>query len=156
MDDRTRKIIYIAVAVIFGLFFFYILADSYGPGSYPNAETYELAYPESQVIDAINQFKTENPKIAGPDFLTDERINEHWYKVYFYFPDEDKIVYTWTRPSGKNKTTFALVSLNDGLTLGNWKDINNDFGFFENRRLKRIFEERILSKIEKRLKAPKR
>jgi hypothetical protein len=151
MDDRTRKIILTTLAVVVGLFFIYILGDAFSPGSYAHAETYELDYPESEVIKAINELKTENPNIAGPDFLADERINGHWYKVYFYFQDENKIVYTWTRPSGKNSTTFAFVGLNDGLTLGNWKDINDDFGFSENRRLKAIFEERILKEIEKRL-----
>ena len=123
----------------------------FSPGSYGHAETYELDFAEEKVIEAINQFKKENPNIAGPDFLTDERIDGKWYKVYFYFQDENKIVYTWTRPSGKNKTTFALVGLNDGLTLGHWKDINDDFDFSENRRLRNIFEERIVKEIRKRL-----
>ncbi|MBI3220202.1 MAG: hypothetical protein HYZ44_11880 [Bacteroidetes bacterium] len=151
MDDRTRKIILTTLAVVVGLFFIYILGDAFSPGSYAQAETYELDYEESEVIKAINDLKTDNPNIAGPDFLSDERIDGNLYKVYFYFKDENKIVYTWTRPSGKNSTTFAFVSLNDGLTLGNWKDINDDFGFSENRRLKGIFEERILKEVEKRL-----
>jgi len=156
MDDRTRKIILITLAVVVGLFCIYILGDAFSPGSYPHAEKYEFDYPESEVIKAIDEFKTDNPNIVGPDFLVDERINGQWYKVYFYFQDENKIVYTWTRPSGKNSTTFAFVSLNEGLTLGNWKDINDDFGFSENRRLKGIFKERILKEIEKRLTTDKK
>ena len=60
-----------------------------------------------------------------------------WYRVYFYYPLEHQIVFTWTRPSGENKTTFAFVSISQG--LGNWKEINKDFGNSEKRQTKEDF-----------------
>ena len=153
MDQGKRKILLITLLVFGGLFCFYKLADMVSPGSYAHAEEYELDYSEAEVINAINKFKVDNPDLAGPSFLDDGKTNstDHWYNIYFYYKDENKIVFTWTRPSEKNRTTFAFVSLNDGLTLGNWKDVNDDFGFSENRMAKRTFEERILKPLEKQL-----
>jgi hypothetical protein len=38
--------------------------------------------------------------------------------------------------------------VNDGLTIGRWKDINKDFDNDENKKQKTKFEERILNKIK--------
>ena len=80
----------------------------------------------------------------------------YWYYVYFYYPQENQIVLTWTRPEGKSKTTFAFVGLNGGLDVGHWKRVNQDFGLLlfssENRRVKKQFEERILNKIKANLR----
>lgn len=133
------------------------------PGSYPFAEIYELNAPEKNVIDAIVQFKSDHPEYVVPYVTINNQSagnlsesegrkeKSHWYFVYFYYPKENQIVFTWTRPSGKNKTDFAFISLNDGLELGHWKDINDDFGFFENRKMKKTFEERILNQIKQHL-----
>lgn len=53
---------------------------------------------------------------------------------------------TQTRPAEKGKTTFAFVSINEGLTLGDWKEINIDFSRSENKEEKKKFEERILNR----------
>lgn len=37
------------------------------------------------------------------------------------------------------------------LDLGHWKDVNDDFGFFENREIKKNFEETILERVRKNL-----
>jgi hypothetical protein len=138
-------------------------ACDFAPGSYPYAEKYELNYSEEQVKAAIAKFKREEPQYLVPKVtinnkgswdLTDGQSKEpsHWYGVYFYYKSENKILFTWIRPAGKNKTTLAFVSINEGLNLPNWKRINKDFGFFENRRQKKDFEERILDKINILLK----
>ena len=130
------------------------------PGSYPFAEIYEINAPEKDVIDAIQQFKTLHPEFKVPKVtiqnkgsfdLTESEgreENSHWYFNYFYHTKENQILFTWTRPQTKNKTDFAFVSIGDGLDLGHWKDINNDLGFFENKRIKKEFEERILEQIK--------
>jgi hypothetical protein len=129
-----------------------ISACNFAPGSYPYAEEYEINVPESTLIKAINDFKENNPQYIVPNrmLLIDGRTDEkdHWYHIYFYYPEENQIVYGWTRPSGKNITTFAFVSINNSLTLGNWKDINKDFSDSENKVQKNKFEERILNKIK--------
>jgi hypothetical protein len=85
--------------------------------------------------------------------LTDgkEQETDHWYKFFFYDKERNQILFTWTRPSGPNTTTFAFVAINNGLDLGHWKDINDDFGFFENRKIKRSFEETILKRVKENL-----
>lgn len=128
-------------------------------GSYPYAERYELNYSEVAVKNAINKFKNENPKYIVPKVnvngqatwdLIDEQSSEpkHWYYVYFYYPKENQIIFTWTRPSGKGKTTLAFVSINQGLTIGNWKHINQDFNSAQNKEEKKKFEQLVLNKIK--------
>lgn len=139
-----------------------ITACNFAPGSYPYAETYELNYSEEEVKTAINKFKQEHseyivPKVTIDGKATWDLIDEqskdpnHWYIVYFYYPEEKQIILTWTRPSEKGKTAFAFVSINEGLTLGNWKEINKDFSRSENKEEKKKFEERILNKIKEKL-----
>ena len=67
---------------------------------------------------------------------------------YFYYKSENKILLTLTRSSSENKTTIYFVSINSGLDIGNWKEINRDFDESENEKQKKLFEERILNKIK--------
>ncbi len=158
----TKKRLIIIVIVLTGLFFIYKLADMFAPGSYPYAENYELNYPEDKVIEAITKLKTSDnellvPKVtiqgSGQWDLNDgkEKVTDYWYKFYFYDKEKNEILFTWTRPAGPNSTTFAFVSINKGLELGHWNNINDDFGFFENRKIKKHFEETILKRIKKNL-----
>lgn len=143
-----------------------IAACNFASGSYPYAEEYELNYSEEQVKTAIKKIKEEHPEYIVPKVtinnqgswdLIDEPTEApaHWYKFYFYYKNEKKIIFTWTRAAGKNKTTFAFVSINNGLNVGNWKDINKDFNRSENKEEKKKFEERILNKIKEELSAKK-
>lgn len=120
-------------------------------GSYPYAERYELDIEYNELINIIKQFKTENPSYCVPIFvhLNDGKTekNDLWFHIYFYYKDKNQIVYTWIRKSDMNKTTLAFVSINYGLTLGNWQEINKDFNYIENLKQKEIFEDRILNKI---------
>jgi hypothetical protein len=160
--DNKKRIILILLIIVSIIFLLYWLAYQFGAGSYPYAEVYELNEPEQDVINAISQFKSENPDYIVPKGSLDlgesegRRNNSHWFNNYFYYPQENQIVFTWTRPESKTKTKFAFVSLNDGLVLGHWKRVNKDFGFFlfssENKRIKKQFEERILDKIKLKLK----
>lgn len=151
---KTLKIIIVFILVIFLLLFF---GNKFAPGSYPYREEYELNVPESTLIRAIQDFKKANSQYIVPEEvqLTDGRNSESgqdfWYHIYFYYPKENQIIYTWLRPAEKGKTTFALISINQGRRLGKWKDINKDFNWSENRSEKKKFEERILNKIKKKL-----
>ncbi|KIO74563.1 hypothetical protein TH53_25740 [Pedobacter lusitanus] len=132
-------------------FGFYKLAKLYSPGSYPNAEIYGIRASEGKIINSINKFKDENPKFVPPiSFnLQDGRFNanDHWYDVYFYYPESKEIVHVWTRPDGSGSTTIGFVGVNQGDRLGNWKDINRDFSSSENSIQKDRFENLILSPI---------
>lgn len=122
------------------------------PGSYPYAEKYEISSTESDVIKALEIFKTQHPQYAVPKEvgLVDGRSNEqdHWYHIYFYYPEENQVVYAWTRSIDGKRTTLALVSINEGLTLGNWKDLNDDFKGSDNENQKRKFESRIIKPLQ--------
>lgn len=136
-----------------------ISSCNFAAGSYPYAEKYIIHSDEASLIQAIKDFKDQNPKFVPPlqTQLTDGRNfeGEHWYHVYFYIPETNELLNTWIRPEGNDKTTFAFVAVNKGLILGNWKDINDDFDESENYEHKRIFEEKFLNTIKSQLKTNK-
>jgi len=167
MTRNTRNILLVVGLVLVGIWGIYKSAWMFAPGSYPYAEIYELNYSEENVINSVRQFKKQYPKMTVPKVTIQNNgsydleesegrdNNSSWYFIYFYFPKENQIVFTWTKPNGKRKTSLALVSLNSGLDIGHWKDINKDFIDSENRQLKRNFEERIIKPIENILRKQK-
>jgi hypothetical protein len=157
-----QKRLVIFAIVLAGLFLFYKLAFIFAPGSYPNAELYELSYPQDKVIDAITKLKASDSELIVPKVtiqgkgqfdLSDGKENESdkWFKFYFYDKVKNEIILTWTRPLEQNKTSFAFVSVNKGLDIGEWKDINKDFETSENKKIKAHFEATILKKIKENL-----
>lgn len=160
--SMTKKRVLIFSLVLIGLFLIYKFAAMMAPGSYPFAENYELDYPEDEVIEAIKTLKDSDPdwivpnvtiQGSGSHYLNDGKRGEtdFWHHFYFYNKKKNQILATWTRPSGANTTTFAFVSINNGLDLGHWKVVNDDFGFFENRKIKKDFEATILKRIKEKL-----
>jgi hypothetical protein len=151
-----KKYLSIAIVAILMLTFFIYGAKLFSPGSYGDAERYELSVDESTLISLFQTFRDENPQYRVPAqvSLLEERIgfNKLIYRINLYYPQENQILFIWTRPAGKQKTTVAFVAINEGLILGHWRYINKDFGFFENRKEKKKFEERILNKIKEKIK----
>src|SRR5688572_22687023 len=100
-----KKLSYSVIIVGAVAILLYFLADSFSPGSYGDAKTYSLDIAEEDLIRLLSDFKSENPRYQVRERLglEDHRSN-HWYVIYFYYPDEDEIIYTWTRPSAKNKS----------------------------------------------------
>lgn len=131
------------------------ISCSLSPGSYPFAERYEINCSESDLILAIEKFKMENPgyKLPSQSQLKDGRRdeNDHWYHVYFYYEKENEIVKTWIRKTSDGTVTFAFVAINEGLTLGKWKNINNDYSKKENKLQKKKFEDLVLNEILKQI-----
>jgi hypothetical protein len=126
------------------------------PGSYPFAEHYEFDVNEAQLIDAVNEFKTNHPEYAAPEYIgPDGRIapNSHWYHIYFYYKEKEEVVHTWVR-SEDDGSTFALVAISEGSLSNKYRMINHDFGFFENRRYKKEFKNRILHEIRTLVEHP--
>ncbi len=150
-----KRILFCIKSFLLIVFLSEIIACNIAAGSYPNAEEYEINGNESTLIEAIQNFKKNNPQYNVPEQtqLQDGRNDDkdHWYHIYFYYPEENQIIYTWTRPADNGKTTFAFVSINQGLTLGKWKDINKDFSSSENKEQKKKFEDRILNKVKEKL-----
>ena len=151
-NKKTVIILAILTLIVGGVIWF---GYNFAPGSYPYAEEYEINVKESDLIKAIQDFKKDNPQYIVPEQtqLKDEQGGDRklWYFVYFYYPQENQILCTWTRPIDKGKTTFAFIGINQGLELGNWKMINKDYGSSENKEEKKKFEERILNKIKEKL-----
>ncbi|GEP52815.1 hypothetical protein FNO01nite_34870 [Flavobacterium noncentrifugens] len=148
MNSKNKKILGIIFIILFTCFCLYKFSKFFAAGSYPFAEYYDLNYSEAKVLRAIEIVKQKNPDLNVGNGFVDDDNSDYWHHLWFNL--EENTVMTWTRPFGKNKTTFALVSVFNG--NGNWQDVNNDLGFFENRRIKKEFEKLILQKVEIELK----
>lgn len=158
-----KRIIRLVSFLILFLIVSYIGAWFFAPGSYPRAEVYEFNISENNLINIIKEFKEENPSLnltekvkipnGGEFYLIDGKKNksDYWYSFYFYYPDKNQIINTWTRSKTKNTTSFAFVSVNDGLTIGNWKEVNESFFWWKNVPIKNEFEERILKGIQEKV-----
>lgn len=153
----------IVIGIIIGLiiisFFGYVIFNLQS-GSYINAQEYIINEKEELVIEAIEDFKKENPQYIVPEVLglKDGRdknlVNDHWYHLYFYNKKENQIIYAWVRSNLKNtNTTFALVAVNEGLTLGNWKDVNKELNEFEDKKVNEMFVIQILNPVKKLIRA---
>lgn len=151
-----NKILILTGIVITFLGAAYWLSTKFAPGSYPYAEVYKINVSEENLIKEIASFKKDNTQYCVPvqvglvDGRTDS--SDFWFHIYFYYPKEHQILYTWVRAENKNTTTFAFVAINDGLILGKWKDINNDFSRGENEKQIKKFEALILSKIKEQIR----
>ncbi|WP_034257673.1 hypothetical protein [Altibacter lentus] len=153
--ERNLVIGILAVFVILILGYYFIW--SFAPGSYARAEIYEFDVSENELIEIIQEFKKENStlnlssKVIGSNG-EEQYLNDHkkgyWHSFYFYYPDKNQIIHTWTRPNSNNKTDFAFVAVNDGLILGNWKNVNDSFFWWKNTSMKKEFENRILKQIK--------
>lgn len=147
---RKYLLVFFIVALV--AYLLYYISESFSPGSYGNAETYELNVDETELIELIERFKEDNPQFKVPTQtqLSDHK-NDHWYVIYFYYPEENEIIYTWTRPSGKGATTWALVSVNNGQMDGGWRDINKGLNSAENKVQINRFENLILEKVKEKI-----
>jgi hypothetical protein len=161
---KKNKIIIGILVITLGIFLAYKFGEGFAPGSYPYAEVYKINASEENVIKGIKQFKTSHSEFIVPNVTIHKngsfnlaesegrKENSHWYLNYFYDDEENQILLTWTRPAENNKTDLALVSINQGLDLGNWKDVNKDFGDSENEKIKTKFERLILLPIKHLIK----
>ncbi|MDR7130950.1 hypothetical protein J2X69_003309 [Algoriphagus sp. 4150] len=128
--------------------FSFLYSCDFAAGSYPYAEIYEFEVSENKLIETASEFKVNNPDYIVPENvgLFDGRSQDKtdlWYHIWFYYKEENKIIYTWIRG---NK--LAFVSIGEGAELGGWKRINKDFNRSENKEEKKKFEKRILNKLK--------
>ena len=172
MTKRTKIILVFGIIIFLlcaGLVFVY-LVFKIAPGAYPYAQSYTINAPENQVVKAINELKLRNPELSVPRDSTLSKFRINWvdgrhatglhikgkpqisyeYIVYFYYPQENKILFTWTRPTNQDssKTEFSFVRFGppDG---EQWIDVNSEFwGSSENDKIIKTFEERILNPIQ--------
>lgn len=147
INKMNKKTIIRILVVILFLYGLYKVGRVFGgAGSYPYAEAHELDYPEEQVIQAAEIVKKENIYLTvGKGGRWEDRdTTDYWHHIYFNF--HNRILLTWTRPNNNNGTTFAFVRIQD--ENSNWKDINEDFGYFENKKLINQLDKEILQKMK--------
>lgn len=145
MKVSKTVLLFIILACIGAVIWFGI---NFAPGSYSEAEKYTIDASESDVIKAVDLFKKNNPEYIVPEYLEfKDGRDKHWYYVYFYYPKENQIVISWLQQSEKEKTTFAFVGINDGLSIGKGRLINKDFDRSENEAQKKRFEEKFVTEI---------
>jgi len=146
-----KNLIIFIICLIFFLLSF--ISCNISAGSYPDAETYEINITYKEAIKTIKQLKNNNVLFSPPDSfalvdgIDTSNIDDHWYHLYFYYPKEKEIVYSWIQPNSRYTTKFAFVSINKSLRLGDWKDINKDLSRKENKQEIDKFKKRILNKI---------
>ncbi len=131
-----------------------------GAGSYPNVETWSFDVEESELIEIIEKIKNTHPELKEPNSTSTDERHRYWYKITFYYSDTNEDVYTWTRPNEDGvSTTFALVAIASHIDAKtpvkdiklDRKEINSDFGYWENRREIKKFENTIVKLIEQKI-----
>ena len=103
----------------------------------------------------INDMKREDPTIVPPEALnlTDGQREGlgPYYLVFFYISQENELLLAYVPPHGKDETTLALVAVQKGLTLGQWKEVNHELSSAENEVVKKHFEQMILAKLSEKI-----
>jgi len=164
-----KKLLIIILVSIIGLFFLWVgflwkIFSCDIAGSFPCVETWNLNIKEGDLIEIIKEIKKEHPELEPPNVSSPTSgRHEYWYDVDFYYADTKEDVQAWTRPcSDSSMTTLAFVAIFshfDSLTPVNEiksdrREINRDFGYFENRREIGKFRNRILKLIEQKIAEP--
>lgn len=137
--------------------------------SYPFVESYNLPLEKNTVVDVIAKFKNDNPQFNLPDTIYNKDFlligikdghkhgenvsGDHWYFSDFYDKEQDQIIRTWVRKSGRddNESTFALVSIKKDARTGPWQRVNDDLTSKANDAAIQRFETLILEPIKQRL-----
>jgi hypothetical protein len=152
-----KKAITISLLCLVVVLLLYKLANLLAPGSNPYSEKYKLKGSKIEIINSINKLKKES-SLEVPAIEIDgrkERLIDtcspnppHNQKFYFYFKNENKIFLTELVEDFDGRCFIFLKSIHQGLKLSSWKVVNKDLNAIENKRIKRIFENQIISKID--------
>ena len=140
-----KTFIYILIVILLGYFswvgFLWKFFNSGIAGSYPHAEAWTLNITEEKLIEAIIKVRSEHPEMVDSENVN--IIQDNGFKhIVFYYKDSNERVQTWVRSNeDANFTTIALISIskvdNAKNETSNFsidrKEINKDFGYFENR-----------------------
>lgn len=84
--------------------------------------------------------------VEGDSLLFAKDHTGYWLKVNFYDEEGNKSVQTLIREADKGFTNLTLVSFIDKKT-GHVRLMNRDFGFFDNRRQIKRFDDLIVKKL---------
>jgi hypothetical protein len=129
--------------------------NKFSAGSYPYAEVFEITLPKENVIHKIDSIKV-NEKLQVPQFewagketlLKDKALKNGYFVFYIFLKESNQIIYCYLRETDLNNTKIGLISVQNGLSLGNWKEFNKDLSHEETAHIKEIFKEKVISKIK--------
>jgi len=182
MKIRVIVILIVSFLCIWGCEEFYRRKIGGIGGSYPFVESWQINYPESEVLKAISELKDSNQIIGRYvyDWQTSEMVNyeaqlkkdpsiplpEHtdrnstkmyWCFINFYYSDTKETVLAWTRPdvTDSSITTLALVGFDKLNDSTDYRLINRDFWYVANKLEIRKFKNSILNPILDKLKESK-
>ena len=152
MKKLYRNILIVIIAVI-AFFVLIIYSGILGAGSYPYSQTYKFPASKDSLVNAIKRFKKNNPtydpsKEIGTTDGMDE--NGNFYNCWIYCPEQKEIFFFVVLGDNDNieNSSIWLVSVNNGLSLGHWRTINDDIGRSENLKQKALFCGEILDKLK--------
>ncbi|THV60701.1 hypothetical protein [Chryseobacterium candidae] len=128
--------------------------NKFSAGSYPYAEVFEIKLPKDKVIYKIDSLKT-NTDLQVPPFewagretlLQDKTLKNGYIVFYIFIKESNQIMYFYVREDVLDKTRIGLISIQNGLSLGNWQEINKDLSKEENEQSTKLFKEKIISKL---------
>ena len=151
LDEKKRKIIIISFGVV-GVLALAIFGAFVGAGNGGYAQQYEFDVNSSIIIKAVENLKTGNSSfnlpedIYEPDSLdaTNSQFNMGIYSKkdnisFLFFIDK--------YPNNPNKSSLYLVSINRGTDYRDWKMVNHELNRTETSKVKKVFEEEILNKL---------
>ncbi|HLU85068.1 MAG TPA: hypothetical protein VKZ45_06320 [Vicingaceae bacterium] len=121
---------------------------------FPRKVEYDLESPELKE----NAMAYLTDSIPFPPMTKSNTKSDYWLFIDFYYADSKEIVHTWTRPDFDTTiTTFAFVSLSNLNNRNDYRLINRDFWYLENKKqiwkFERTFVNEIKEKIEENRKA---
>lgn len=125
-------------------------------GSYPYAEVFEIKFPKEDVVNKIDSVKMKEGlqvppfEWAGKETLLKDKTLKNGYSIFYIFLKEtNQIMCFYIRADGSDETRVGLISIQNGLSLGNWKEVNKDLSKEESEQFEELFKEKIISKIKK-------
>lgn len=143
---RIILVLLLSVLLFWGFIKFVRLMDTFA-GSNTLAEYYECTTSPDYLIKSIEEFKKHYPsyKLNAISDRTDDRNIFHY--VYFTLPNEKaKIVCVIIK--GGHPTLFGLSAISYEENVSGWKQLNTkDLSKNENERIKKIFENEILDRL---------
>jgi hypothetical protein len=84
-----------------------------------------ILYKKQWMIDSL---------IPLPLTTYENSYHDYWLYHDFYYKDTKEIIHTWTRPENGEVTTFAFIGISKEENSENYKYINKDFWYLENKK----------------------
>lgn len=128
----------------------------FSAGSHAYSEKYTVNLSEKETIKKIKKIKGKDKDLQVPPFLwvrdtimLEDKFSENnnSFIFYIYFKERDQIATFYVREKGSSQSIVGLDAVHNGLSLGNWKNVNEDLSENENKETIKLFEEKIISKL---------